>query len=215
MLEAAVTERRATTDTGPVLQRSCPCGGHTVDGGDCEGCRSARQEAFLRSDHAGSGRPLEPAVRQLFEGRFGHDFTGVRVHTDAHAAHAADRQGADAYTVGRDVVFGRDRYRRATPNGRALLAHELSHVLQQRRGRGSEAGNAEEQALEREAERAAGLVNVRGAAIRIRSRAPSVLQRQRLGTRVTPPTGATSPFRTVEATFDGRDFVVQGTVRRS
>jgi hypothetical protein len=66
------------------------------------------------------------------EPRFGHDFSRVRVHTDAKAAESARTVSALAYTVGRDVVFARERYRPATTNGRRLLAHELTHVVQQR-----------------------------------------------------------------------------------
>lgn len=78
-----------------------------------------------------AGRPLDPAARSFFESRFGRDFSGVRVHTDAGAAESASAVGALAYTVGRDVVFGAGRYSPDTQDGRRLLAHELSHVVQQ------------------------------------------------------------------------------------
>jgi Domain of unknown function (DUF4157) len=61
----------------------------------------------------------------------GHDFSRVRVHTDAHAAASASAVGARAYTVGDHIVFGAGRFSPATPTGRRLLAHELTHVLQQ------------------------------------------------------------------------------------
>jgi peptidoglycan/xylan/chitin deacetylase (PgdA/CDA1 family) len=67
------------------------------------------------------------------ERRFGHDFSRVRVHTGARAAESAHVLGAHAYTFGRDIVFGSGRYRPDTPAGRGLLAHELAHVLQQKR----------------------------------------------------------------------------------
>lgn len=78
-----------------------------------------------------SGRPLDPAMRTFMEPRFGRDFSQVRVHTDAAAAASAREVHARAYTVGRDVVFGAGRYEPATPEGRRLIAHELTHVLQQ------------------------------------------------------------------------------------
>jgi uncharacterized protein DUF4157 len=78
------------------------------------------------------GRPLEPSVVGPMEGRFGHDFSRVRVHTDEQAAESARAVGALAYTVGRDVVFDSGRYAPASVAGGDLLAHELAHVVQQR-----------------------------------------------------------------------------------
>jgi len=80
---------------------------------------------------AGAGSPLEPGLRQNMEQRFGHDFSAVRVHSDAAAASAADSIDALAFTAGTDVVFGRARYNPHTRDGRRLLAHELAHVVQQ------------------------------------------------------------------------------------
>jgi hypothetical protein len=78
-----------------------------------------------------NGVPLEPALRQDMEQRFGQDFSGVRVHTDAKAAESAKAVNALAYTVGRDVVFRSGQYQPGTGTGRQLLAHELAHVVQQ------------------------------------------------------------------------------------
>lgn len=66
------------------------------------------------------------------EWRFGHDFSQVKVHSDARAAESARGVNALAYTVGRDIVFGAGQYTPKTTKGRRLLAHELTHVLQQR-----------------------------------------------------------------------------------
>jgi hypothetical protein len=77
------------------------------------------------------GDPIDPDIRSLMEPRFGHDFSRVRVHTDAEAAASARAVSARAYTVGRDVVFGNGRYAPKTSAGRHLLAHELAHVVQQ------------------------------------------------------------------------------------
>ena len=76
-------------------------------------------------------RPLERGIRAAMESSFGHDFSRVRVHADAEAAEAVQAVGAIAYTVGRDIVFGRDRYAPHDELGRRLIAHELSHVVQQ------------------------------------------------------------------------------------
>lgn len=80
------------------------------------------------------GRSLDPATRASLEQHLGQDFSGVRVHADAEAAQAAGAIEARAFTVGRDIVFGRGEYRPGTTEGTRLLAHELTHVVQQRRG---------------------------------------------------------------------------------
>jgi hypothetical protein len=81
-----------------------------------------------------SGQALDPATRKFMESRFGHDFSQVRVHTDARAAESARAVSANAYTSGQNLVFGAGMYEPATERGRRLLAHELTHVLQQRPG---------------------------------------------------------------------------------
>ena len=83
---------------------------------------------------ASAGRPLEPALLQEMEQRFGHDFSRVRVHTDAAAEQSARAVSARAYTVGADIVFGRGHYAPGAMEGKKLLAHELTHVLQQAGG---------------------------------------------------------------------------------
>lgn len=77
------------------------------------------------------GRPLDTAVRDDMERRFATDFSRVRVHTDTAAAASAARLGAHAYTLGQDIVFGAGNYQPRTAPGRALLAHELTHTVQQ------------------------------------------------------------------------------------
>ncbi|HEX8489434.1 MAG TPA: DUF4157 domain-containing protein [Chthoniobacterales bacterium] len=79
-----------------------------------------------------SGEPLDAATRAFMEPRFAHDFTRVRVHTNKKAAQSAAAVNAEAYTVGRHIVFGENRLSSATPAGRGLLAHELAHTVQQR-----------------------------------------------------------------------------------
>jgi hypothetical protein len=84
---------------------------------------------------ARSGQPLAPATQALFAPRFGFDFSGVRVHTDGSAALSARDVRAKAYTVGRHVVFNSGQYSPQTLTGMRLLAHELTHVVQQAGGR--------------------------------------------------------------------------------
>lgn len=78
-----------------------------------------------------SGRALDQQTRSFFEPRFGRDFGNVRIHHDANATELAQGLGAKAFTIGRDIVFGGGQYAPETETGRRLLAHELTHVLQQ------------------------------------------------------------------------------------
>ena len=78
------------------------------------------------------GQKLDSATRAYMETRFGHDLSKVRVHTDEKAAKSAKAVNALAYTVGQEVVFGAKQYAPKTTNGAELLAHELTHVIQQR-----------------------------------------------------------------------------------
>ena len=115
-----------------VLQRSCACGGTPGPTGECAQCRARRlaQEAVQRTLQA-PARPLDTATRATFEAAWGHDFSGVRIHADEDAFRSAEAVGARAYTVGRDVVFGRGRYDPTSEAGTRLLSHELTHVRQQ------------------------------------------------------------------------------------
>lgn len=80
------------------------------------------------------GRPLEEPVRRDMEARLGHDFGDVRVHDDGAAHASAASVNAHAYTVGSHVVFQRDAYDPSSGAGQQTLAHELTHVVQQRSG---------------------------------------------------------------------------------
>jgi hypothetical protein len=86
------------------------------------------------SNLALGGTPLDPAVRADMEARFGQSFGEVRIHDDERAHRSAADLGAKAYTHGSEVAFAEGRYAPHTPDGRRLLAHELAHVVQQRRG---------------------------------------------------------------------------------
>jgi len=78
-----------------------------------------------------TGQPLDAQSRAFFEQRFGYDFSQVRVHTDSKAVESAPFLNALAYTAGRDVVFGAGQFAPESSTGRRLLAHELTHVIQQ------------------------------------------------------------------------------------
>ena len=83
---------------------------------------------------SGSGQPLEEPVRTDMEGRLGHSFSDVRVHTGEAAHNSAMSVNAHAYTVGSNIVFQRDKYDPGSDAGRTMIAHELTHVVQQRTG---------------------------------------------------------------------------------
>jgi hypothetical protein len=107
------------------------------------------------------GQPLDPDTQKYMESRFGYDFSGVRIHTDAKAAESANSVKARAYTVGKDVAFGLGQYTPGTIRGKHLLSHELTHVVQQRfapAGPLQLAGGPINISLEQEAERVAGRI---------------------------------------------------------
>ena len=111
-----------------LVQRSPPAGvAHPAAqlGGDTATRIEARR---------GQGAQLPPGERAFFEPRLGTDLDAVRVHDDAEAAGLSRDLGARAFTLGADVFFGAGEFRPGTPVGRHLLAHELTHVLQQQAG---------------------------------------------------------------------------------
>lgn len=130
-----------------LLQRKCTCGGTPGMDGECEECRQKRLSLQRRATNQAEpatvppivhdvlrspGQPLDAQTRAFMEPRFGHDFSQVRVHTNARAGESATAVNALAYTVGRNVVFGTGQYAPGTMEGRRLLAHELTHVVQQK-----------------------------------------------------------------------------------
>ena len=128
------------------IQKKCECGGTCANCGQ-QGYREEptlqrkpiRADAgveisvppFVRDVLSSPGQSLDSGARYFMESRFGYDFSQVRAHTDETAADSARALNALAYTVGRNVVFGAGRYSPNTIAGRELLAHELSHVVQQ------------------------------------------------------------------------------------
>lgn len=99
----------------------------------CAGCNSgATPEHFSEAKAlSGGGHPLSASARSYFEPRFGYDFSNVRLHTDNAAMESARQVKALAYTIGRDIVLGAGQTSSETAAGRRLLAHELTHVIQQ------------------------------------------------------------------------------------
>jgi hypothetical protein len=134
---------------GLVLQRQCACGQHT-HGSECEQCKKKQMNLQRKSENVGApdavpamvhdvlrspGQPLDHATRAFFEPRFAHDFSNVRIHHDARAAQSARMVNARAYTAGSNIVFESGQYNPHSHPGRQLLAHELTHVVQQGSGK--------------------------------------------------------------------------------
>jgi hypothetical protein len=128
-----------------LVQRKCGC---ERSGEPCDDCASPEAAVQRKADGSAmahtppdvadivraAGRPLSPELRSSMESAFGRDFSSVRIHTGATAEQSATALGAQAYTVGNHIVFGSGRYVNESADGQRLLAHELSHVVQQHGG---------------------------------------------------------------------------------
>jgi len=116
----------ASVDQNQPLQRSATGEADAVTPG---------YERSLQQAVQGSGQGLPPATRSFMETRFGQDFSGVRIHSDGQAGRLAEQVNARAFTVGNDIFFGASQYTPSSKEGQHLLAHELTHVVQQSSGR--------------------------------------------------------------------------------
>ncbi|GJD60233.1 eCIS core domain-containing protein [Methylobacterium frigidaeris] len=121
------------------ISRKCAACGHEAQWlqtkiASSSEARVCEEAGVVRDVLRTSGQPLDLESRAYFEPRFGTDFSQVRIHADARAAESARSVHARAYTVGQHVVFGRSQYAPHTADGRHLLAHELTHTLQQKGG---------------------------------------------------------------------------------
>ncbi len=105
---------------------------HPVTGAESRDRVSASNSALVHTAITSPGKPLKPETRSFMESRFGQDFSQIRTHSDTRAAESAQALHASAYTLGQDIIFGAQQYAPETATGRWLLAHELSHVIQQR-----------------------------------------------------------------------------------
>ncbi|MES2741986.1 MAG: DUF4157 domain-containing protein [Pseudomonadota bacterium] len=135
----------------PMVRGGAPAGGAPAPAGMSEPPAGAAAIAGAIAG-ASAGASLAPAVRHDMERRFGHDFSRVRVHTDAAAQRSAAQLCAHAYTLGQSIVFGRGQYAPSSAAGLGLLAHELTHVVQQA---GAPAGHGVLRRSERDPDEAA------------------------------------------------------------
>lgn len=123
--------------TGDGIQRKCQhCEEedqfvHRKEGAGGEAKANGRLDSYV-SSLGSSGVPLPEGARQFFEPGFGHDFSDVRIHTDTAAAESAQSINALAYTTGNSIVFNSGQYAPDSDAGKRLMAHELTHVVQQK-----------------------------------------------------------------------------------
>jgi len=122
MPDATVYSKTSLSGETPLVQRR-------VSGNDAVGIGTA--PSIVQDVLSSPGQPLDGATRAFFQQRFGHDFGQVRIHADDRAARSAQAVNASAYTVGQNIVFGPGRFESGSRAGRQLLAHELTHVVQQ------------------------------------------------------------------------------------
>ncbi|MFP3460959.1 DUF4157 domain-containing protein [Arthrobacter globiformis] len=133
--ESAVLFRAAAAGrTDVVGSRGILALQRAVGNSGVRGLAEEERSSVLDVVSSGGGQPLEEPVRADMEGRLGHSFSDVRVHTGDAAHDSATSVNAHAYTVGSNIVFQRDKYDPGSDAGRTMLAHELTHVVQQRSG---------------------------------------------------------------------------------
>jgi len=138
-------ESQAASSSAPYIQRACP----TCEEEELQRQPIEEEEEGLQAKTTsgipevrpdiesdiqslkGRGEPLSESDRAFYEPRFGHDFSGVRVHTGTQAGEMAKGINAKAFTIGKNVVFGSGQYSPKTDEGKKLLAHELTHVIHQ------------------------------------------------------------------------------------
>jgi hypothetical protein len=182
--------------------------------GDLASVPDGFEVAMQRS---GAGNPLDSGTRAFMEPRFGQDFGDVRVHTDSASAEAAKLIHAQAFTTGRDIYFGAGRSQAQKQESQKLLAHELTHVVQQRSGAVTPGmskpvlgvtGDRFEQEADAVAERIVAGESV--ATVALSSASQSQIQRYSLGEFVEDVQGAASTVG--EAAVSVGESVYEGAV---
>jgi hypothetical protein len=190
---------RITPMPAPFVQRNCACGGTPGPSRECEACRTKRMSLQRGNIHPSffvphssaappivqevldsPGQPLDMGTRAFMEPPFDHDFSHVRLHTDAHSAASARTLNAVAYTVAHHIAFDMGSYAPQTKTGSSLLAHELAHTLQQSTARSSSFRLFNSPEHEQEADTAAEAVCSRGSIPTFQLLPPGAVSRQRL-----------------------------------
>jgi outer membrane protein OmpA-like peptidoglycan-associated protein len=138
-------EREADTMANRVMQTSDPMGQSRIMGSPATAVQRKENDASAESKKSNNkfnffgstARPLSETSRRFFEPRFGQDFSNVRIHTGEEAAKSAESVNARAYTAGNHIVFNAGQYAADKDSGKKLLAHELTHVVQQGKSTGN------------------------------------------------------------------------------
>ena len=211
------------------IQQKCACGGEAGPDGECATCKAKRMAIQRQANtpetppklpasvttalQSRGGQPLDRITRSKMEDSFDADFSGVRVHTNSQADLAARDINANAFTSGQDIYFGTGLYQPGTQAGDKLLAHELTHTIQQGTERGapqtahtiSQPGEPEEQEADAVSER----VSTNGAVSRPTHSPSSVetLQRQPSASTTAQNQGATLPA--TEAADSSATLIIQ------
>ena len=233
MTQRSSTQTQAKSSFTPVqtglLQRQCvSCGQHTI-AGSCTECqtsiplqRSATNQAepsevppIVNEVVRSPGHPLDAKTLAFMEPYFAQDFSRVRVHTDVRAAESAAAVNALAYTIGNNVAFGEGHYTPETVTGRRLIAHELTHVVQQNFGTPAPqtklAIGDMNDSLEKEAIQAESFTGLQPSVDKITARSGAALARApkaaSIGSKFVH-SSATNKYKNVHAEFDGQDFIV-------
>jgi len=151
---AAPSPQLNVSGAGPAVRRKCACEG---SGAECPECQKKKEEKLQRKAQSPApveappivhnvlrspGQALDSETRAFMEPRLNHDLSRVRIHTGPSAEASARAVNALAYTVGQDAVFAAGQYNPRTHEGRRLLAHELSHTIQQSSGHDAAAGSS-------------------------------------------------------------------------
>lgn len=222
MTALAMEPRRAPPlGTAPrQVQKSCGCGAKASPAHeDCDACRVQRKPRGRGGDGFGgpavdavmatAGHPLAEPVRSEMEAGFGADFSRVRIHDDAMAAHAADAIDARAFALGEHIAFAGGHYDPASDAGRHLLAHELAHVVQQGRGGTTvQTSGAATGVLEREADVAADAVLAGRTAPMLSAAGPRVARAPATAATPQPPAPQPGATATILAGSPQQSYVV-------
>ena len=121
--EERIQKKPIASDISPIVQRA-------TDGASGQSIAPNSVSESI-SNSQGSGQPLQSDTRSFMESRFGSDFSNVRVHSDSRAASLSQQLNAKAFTVGNDIYFNQGQYQPNSYSGKHLLAHELTHTIQQ------------------------------------------------------------------------------------
>jgi hypothetical protein len=193
---------------GDSVQRKCACGGATAHSGECPDCskkaRASREVAdavppIVHEVLHSPGTTLPQQTRASMEARFGHDFSRVRIHTDTKAAESARAIHALAYTAGEHIAFAAGYYAPESKDGSRLLAHELTHHIQQRRASLENLRIANDEPAEREARHLAGTESA-ARRVKVRANREGQIARQPAGEPApvpSPSVESEDPFKDV------------------